>query len=108
MGSGLGLMLTRQLVQKLGGKLTFESEEGKGTEFTVNIPADIHLDAVARNHSEIIIGDELLQTDHEPVAPEGHTGVLDGDRHGALTAQKECRYLLNVMGVQLGYDHGVV
>ena len=26
MGSGLGLMLTRQLVQKLGGKLTFESE----------------------------------------------------------------------------------
>ena len=37
-GSGLGLMLTRQLVQKLGGKLTFDSEEGKGTTFMVALP----------------------------------------------------------------------
>ena len=35
MGSGLGLMLTRQLVQKLGGILSFESEEGKGSTFKV-------------------------------------------------------------------------
>ena len=40
MGSGLGLMLTRQLVQKLGGKLSFESEEGKGTTFTLSLPLD--------------------------------------------------------------------
>ena len=38
MGSGLGLMLTRQLVEKLGGKLTFVSEEGKGTTFHVVLP----------------------------------------------------------------------
>ena len=38
MGSGLGLMLTRQLVQKLGGKLSFESEEGRGTTFLVALP----------------------------------------------------------------------
>ena len=38
MGSGLGLMLTRQLVQKLGGKITFESEEGKGTTFLIVLP----------------------------------------------------------------------
>ena len=38
MGSGLGLMLTRQLVQKLGGKLTFDSEEGKGATFVVALP----------------------------------------------------------------------
>ena len=38
MGSGLGLMLTRQLVQRLGGKLSFESEEGKGTTFFVLLP----------------------------------------------------------------------
>ncbi len=37
MGSGLGLMLTRQLVQRLGGKLTFESEEGKGTTFALSL-----------------------------------------------------------------------
>ena len=38
MGSGLGLMLTRKLVEKLGGKLSFVSEEGKGTTFCVKLP----------------------------------------------------------------------
>lgn len=44
MGSGLGLLLTRQLVQKLGGKLTFESEEGKGTAFLVVLPDNGNVD----------------------------------------------------------------
>ena len=47
MGSGLGLMLTRQLVQKLGGKLTFESEEGKGTAFLVVLPDNGNVDVSA-------------------------------------------------------------
>ena len=38
MGSGLGLMLTQKLVEKLGGKLSFVSEEGKGTTFSVVLP----------------------------------------------------------------------
>lgn len=44
MGSGLGLMLTRQLVQKLEGKLTFESEEGKGSAFLVVLPDNGYVD----------------------------------------------------------------
>lgn len=44
MGSGLGLMLTRQFVQKLGGKLIFESEEGKGTAFLVVLPDNGNVD----------------------------------------------------------------
>lgn len=44
MGSGLGLMLTRQLVQKLGGKLMFESEEGKGSAFWVVLPDNGNVD----------------------------------------------------------------
>ena len=38
MGSGLGLMLTQKLVEKLQGKLTFATEEGKGTTFSVKLP----------------------------------------------------------------------
>ena len=38
MGSGLGLMLTQKLVEKLGGNLRFVSEEGKGTTFCVKLP----------------------------------------------------------------------
>ena len=51
MGSGLGLMLTRQLVQKLGGKLSFESEEGKGTTFTLSLPLDKTTPSASKNAS---------------------------------------------------------
>ena len=37
-GSGLGLMLARRLVRRHGGKLTFVSEEGRGTTFTLVLP----------------------------------------------------------------------
>ena len=34
-GSGLGLSIVHQLVEKMGGSITVESVPGKGTEFTV-------------------------------------------------------------------------
>ncbi len=37
-GTGLGLSIVHDLVKKLGGKLTFTSEENKGSVFTVTLP----------------------------------------------------------------------
>ncbi|WP_340110671.1 hybrid sensor histidine kinase/response regulator transcription factor [Maribellus mangrovi] len=37
-GSGLGLVLSRRLIEQHGGKITFSSEEGKGTCFIVLLP----------------------------------------------------------------------
>ena len=37
-GTGIGLSITKELVEKLGGKIWFESEENKGTEFSFTIP----------------------------------------------------------------------
>jgi two-component system sensor histidine kinase VicK len=36
---GLGLSISRQIIEAHGGKLWFESEEGKGTEFIIELPA---------------------------------------------------------------------
>lgn len=37
-GTGLGLYVVAKAVKKLSGRLTYTSEEGKGTQFTVTIP----------------------------------------------------------------------
>lgn len=37
-GSGLGLAITKQLTELLSGSISLESEQGKGSEFTVLIP----------------------------------------------------------------------
>jgi len=38
-GSGLGLAITRHFCQMMGGEVTVESEVGKGSAFTVKLPA---------------------------------------------------------------------
>jgi protein-histidine pros-kinase len=38
-GAGLGLHLSRKLAELLGGELTFQSEPGKGSAFTLTLPA---------------------------------------------------------------------
>ncbi len=37
-GQGLGLAVVKRLIEALGGSITFESQEGKGTEFTIELP----------------------------------------------------------------------
>ena len=37
-GSGVGLSLTYNIVQVAGGTITFESTEGVGTEFVIELP----------------------------------------------------------------------
>ena len=40
-GAGLGLSICKQLVEMMQGQISFESEEGRGTTFYVNMPGDL-------------------------------------------------------------------
>ena len=39
-GTGLGLALSRKFCELMGGELTVASEHGKGSKFTVTLPAE--------------------------------------------------------------------
>ncbi len=42
-GSGLGLALTKTMIERLGGSIAVESELGKGTTFTMTLPLETKL-----------------------------------------------------------------
>ena len=48
-GTGLGMSIAKNLVEKMGGTITFESEEGAGTTFVIRVPFKINLDADKRD-----------------------------------------------------------
>jgi signal transduction histidine kinase/CheY-like chemotaxis protein len=55
-GTGLGLALTKRLVERMGGSIAFESEDGRGTTFHVRLP-DVR--------TEPVIGQRILVVEDE-------------------------------------------
>ncbi len=76
-GSGLGLSLTKRIVDLMGGDLTVESEKGKGSTFTLTlflIPAKPSTAVGGDSFSSTIIGI------NSPAEESSH--AADGSRHG--------------------------
>jgi signal transduction histidine kinase/ActR/RegA family two-component response regulator len=55
-GTGLGLALTKRLVEQMGGSIAFESEDGQGTTFRVCLP-DVR--------TEPVLGQRILVVEDE-------------------------------------------
>ena len=51
-GTGLGMAIAKNLVEKMGGTITFESEKGVGTTFVIRVPFKIDLDADKREEQK--------------------------------------------------------
>ena len=58
-GTGLGMAIAKNLVEKMGGTITFESEEGAGTTFVIRVPFKIDLDVDKREEQEDVSGKSI-------------------------------------------------
>lgn len=61
-GSGIGLSIVKSLVEQHGGSISVKSEEGKGTEFIINIPCKLVLcEAPTKNTGNTQISDDFIE-----------------------------------------------
>jgi CheY-like chemotaxis protein/nitrogen-specific signal transduction histidine kinase len=96
-GTGLGLTITRQLVELLGGQISLQSDEGRGTIFTIQMPLGVEADSqsVTFRHNAI----EALQSEFSnPLIPiKGNILVAEDARAN----QALIRIMLQKMGLDV-------
>jgi signal transduction histidine kinase/DNA-binding response OmpR family regulator len=85
-GTGLGLALSRQLVEAHGGRIDLTSEVGKGSEFTVHLPLH-RLESDADMPPALAPGKpRVLVIEDDPAAAELLRVHLDGAGYAVLIA----------------------
>ncbi len=89
-GTGLGLAITRAFCRKLGGDVTVDSVYGKGSTFTLSLPArlgeDID-DSDAEEQPAVVRGDIILVVDDDSAARELLTRFLEREGFAVKTAR---------------------
>lgn len=96
-GLGLGMMYTYQAIKQMGGRLDCESQEGKGSSFTVQFPIAPAGESHAYDFSEQIV--VVQEDDFRP--------VYSGYRYDVLVVE-DSEELLDYMKQKLGEGYNVV
>ena len=97
-GTGLGLTITKQLAELLGGQLSLTSEEGKGSVFSLTIPANVDVTQQPLLDRQNIAGH--MEPGHGEIEELQFSGnILVAE--DSLTNQMLTKLLLERLGLQV-------
>ena len=95
-GTGLGLSITSKLVHRLGGNISLDSQLGRFTEFTVDLPfngAPVNVENLKKN----LIGTTIVLVEPKRMYDYSFTQYPIKEDHAALDTEVCNTYKLNIM-----------